>query len=229
MLSQDEITAQEKLLAAHRRTLAMLLQQYALLGGAAHAPPGLLNSIEEARINIARIKMALRDADVQVDDEANDEIPPTTEPSTLPAATATTTFRQPNWKVSGNVSKVAGDQRNINTSGGDYAEGTIDKRRGIFWDRAHIPLIVLIVIVLLFAIASIITAGASVRGFKETLQSIGVLPSPSPTAIPTSTILSAMPGELVISDILVYSRGNGNYEIDFRVENRGNTEIGIRP
>jgi len=30
------------------------------------------------------------------------------------------------------VSQVFGTQRNVNTGGGDYAEGDIDKRRGIF-------------------------------------------------------------------------------------------------
>ena len=56
----DDITSLQELLAAQRRTLAVLLRQLATLG-ADHAPPGVHNGINEARAEIARLKAALRD------------------------------------------------------------------------------------------------------------------------------------------------------------------------
>src|SRR6266508_5889820 len=75
-LDPDTITQQLALLAAHRRTLAHLLQQAAQFGGEVFAPPQTANGIAEARANIARIKAGLREGGVQVDDDPNDEAPP---------------------------------------------------------------------------------------------------------------------------------------------------------
>src|SRR6266511_4381853 len=74
-LDPDTITQQLALLAAHRRTLAHLLQQAAQFGGEVFAPPQTANGIAEARANIARIKAGLREGGVQVEDEPNDEAP----------------------------------------------------------------------------------------------------------------------------------------------------------
>jgi DNA polymerase III delta prime subunit len=75
-LDQDTISAQLDLLAAHRRTLAVLLQQQALLGGRAYATPGIINGIAEAQSSIQRIKEQLRANGVPVEDEPNDDVQP---------------------------------------------------------------------------------------------------------------------------------------------------------
>jgi hypothetical protein len=71
MTDADHITSLQDLLAAQRRTLAVLLRQLANLG-ADHAPPGVHNGIAEARSEIARLKIALRDAGVEVEDQVSD-------------------------------------------------------------------------------------------------------------------------------------------------------------
>jgi molecular chaperone DnaK len=71
-MNQEEIDAQQNLLATHRRTLSVLLQQQAQ-HTLAYAPPGTINSIMEARDNIRRIKEMLRDWGVAVQDHPNDE------------------------------------------------------------------------------------------------------------------------------------------------------------
>jgi hypothetical protein len=71
MLSDDEITGQQQLLAAHRRTLAVYLQQQAEIGRA-YSPPSLINGIAEARINIRHIKQRLHDAGVATADHPDD-------------------------------------------------------------------------------------------------------------------------------------------------------------
>jgi hypothetical protein len=71
MLSDDEITGQQQLLAAHRRTLAIYLQQQAEIGRA-YSPPSLVNGIAEARASIRQIKQRLRDAGVAVADHPDD-------------------------------------------------------------------------------------------------------------------------------------------------------------
>ena len=48
MLSHDDITQQRALLAAHRKTLAVLLAQQAMHGDA-YAPPSVLTGIDDAR------------------------------------------------------------------------------------------------------------------------------------------------------------------------------------
>jgi hypothetical protein len=86
MLNQDTINAQLDLLAAHRRTLAHLVQQAAQYGGEVFAPPQTANGIAETRVEIARIKATLRDGGVEVEDEPNDEARPQVEPGQLPRA-----------------------------------------------------------------------------------------------------------------------------------------------
>ena len=129
---QETILQQQELLAAHRRTLAALLQQLALLGGVAYVSPGTLNGIKESRAGIARIKAILRESGVQVADEPNDEAPPQIEPVQVQRASGDTVNGD---KVAGD--KVLGDKRVVNTAGGDYAEGDIDKRQGTFIREQH--------------------------------------------------------------------------------------------
>ncbi len=68
---QEDIEVQRELLAAHRRTLSIYLRQLAS-SGFVHAPPTVLNGIQEARGNIARIKTVLRDWGVEVEDLPDD-------------------------------------------------------------------------------------------------------------------------------------------------------------
>jgi len=120
-LDQEAITQQLALLAAHRRTLAHLLQQAAQFGGEVFAPPQTANGIAEARQQLRRIKAVLRKNGVQVDDDPNDKAPRRRKSAQPPLAGDV---------VSGD--KVTGDKRSITTEGGDYAEGNIDKRQGVF-------------------------------------------------------------------------------------------------
>src|SRR6266508_2125980 len=76
MPTADDIAQQQALLAAHRRTLAALLQQLALLS-AAQAPPSVLNGIVDARASIAHCKAALHSWGVAVEDHPDDESPDT--------------------------------------------------------------------------------------------------------------------------------------------------------
>ena len=71
MPSADDIKRQQTLLAAYRRTLAILLEQRAA-HGAAYAPPATVGGIIEARGQIARIKGVLRSWGVATDDDPND-------------------------------------------------------------------------------------------------------------------------------------------------------------
>jgi NACHT domain len=75
MLHQEAVDQQLILFVQYRRTLAHLLQQAALYGGAPFAPPQTANGIAEARAQIARIKAVLREGGVKVEDEPNDEAP----------------------------------------------------------------------------------------------------------------------------------------------------------
>jgi hypothetical protein len=79
MPNQDDIAAQEALLAAHRQTLAVLLVQQAKMG-AAYAPPALANGMAEARAAIARIKAALRRWGAVVEDLPDDTEAPSDGP-----------------------------------------------------------------------------------------------------------------------------------------------------
>lgn len=110
MLDQETIAQQLNLLAAHRRTLAHLLQQAAQYGGEVFAPPQTANGIAEARADIQRIKAILREDGVTVEDEPGDIGP--LAPESIPPP------------------QVA-HQRNINTGGGDYVEGN-QSQQGVF-------------------------------------------------------------------------------------------------
>lgn len=74
MPSQEDIEAQRELLATHRRTLSVYLRQLASTG-ITHAPPALMNGIQDARGNIARIKRVLHSWGVEVADHPDDEAP----------------------------------------------------------------------------------------------------------------------------------------------------------
>ncbi len=84
-LDQEIINAQLDLLAVHRRTLAHLLQQAAQYGGEVFAPPQTANGIAQARAEIERIKAALREGGVPVEDERNEKTPPATPPAAAEA------------------------------------------------------------------------------------------------------------------------------------------------
>jgi hypothetical protein len=73
LLPADEVAEQQRLLETYRRTLAIYLRQRAELGGDAYSPPAVLNGIDEARHNIARIKALLCDSRIDVDDDPDDE------------------------------------------------------------------------------------------------------------------------------------------------------------
>lgn len=70
-LSADEIRSQQSLLTTYRQTLSHYLSQRATMG-AAYAPPAVMNGIDKARGNIARIKTALSQAGVTVEDHPDD-------------------------------------------------------------------------------------------------------------------------------------------------------------
>lgn len=74
-LDQETIEQQQKLLTAHRRTLAVLLQQYAT-HGAAFAPPAVPIQIADARKAIKDIKAYLHKNGVPVEDEPDDDVQP---------------------------------------------------------------------------------------------------------------------------------------------------------
>lgn len=124
----DDIAQQQALLTRHRQTLAHLLQQAAAHGGEVFAPPPTANGIAEARTNIRHIKAHLRVHGVVVEDAPHDDQPPYVE--SVPRQSAGGDVVRGD-KVAGD--KVLGDKRTVDTGGGDYAEGNIDKRSGIFY------------------------------------------------------------------------------------------------
>jgi hypothetical protein len=73
MLTPEETARLQHLLATHRKTLSIYVEQQAKLGST-YAPPGVQNGIDEAREEIRRIKTLLRDANVEVTDYLNDEL-----------------------------------------------------------------------------------------------------------------------------------------------------------
>src|SRR5215207_3264556 len=79
-LDPEARSQQLTLLATHRRTLAHLVAQAAQYGGEVFAPPQTANGIAEARAEIQRMKVALREGGVVVLDEPNDQRPPQFEP-----------------------------------------------------------------------------------------------------------------------------------------------------
>lgn len=102
-------------LATHRATLAIVLQQRANLG-ADHAPPGVHHAIADARAAIARLKAALRDAGVTVEDQSGDLAEPDEEAS--PGATRP--GAQGRVDVSG---QVTGNAVGINYGSVSYHDG----------------------------------------------------------------------------------------------------------
>src|SRR5690349_16965977 len=87
-------------LAAHRRTLAVYLQQLANLGSD-YAPPGVHNGAAEARAAIAQLKADLRAAGAAVEDEPSDDAPPPSEASAPPRG-----IRQTIEGGSGNIQAI---------------------------------------------------------------------------------------------------------------------------
>lgn len=71
MPSQEDIDAQLRLLAVHRRTLAHLLEQHAT-HTAPYVPPAIVSSIGEARESIQQIKYTLRAWNIPIDDLPDD-------------------------------------------------------------------------------------------------------------------------------------------------------------
>ena len=74
MTTAEDIQSQEKRLHLYRRTLSNSLEQMAMLGSA-HAPPGLVHTISEARDNILHIKSVLRGWGVEVENHPDDDGP----------------------------------------------------------------------------------------------------------------------------------------------------------
>jgi WD40 repeat protein len=72
MSTEDEIVAQQVLLATYRQTLAHYLRQQAMQGEA-FALPVVSSGIREARENISRIKRLLRTWGAEVEDHPDDE------------------------------------------------------------------------------------------------------------------------------------------------------------
>jgi tetratricopeptide (TPR) repeat protein len=142
-LDQETVTQRLAILATHRRTLAHLLQQAAQYGGEVFAPPQTANGIVDARTEIGRIKEALREGGLAVEDELGDDAPPQNEPA-QPHQLGDDQFGARHLQgfineVSGSVSQNFGEQTNVNTGGGDYAEGNIDKRQAeIFVENSAI-------------------------------------------------------------------------------------------
>lgn len=122
MPTQEDIQNQLELLSVHRHTLSHLLRQEAL-HGSEYTPPSVQHGIFEARDSIRRIKAVLRSWSVAIDDSPYDEVGAQVTPSDPlkdDKSTNTTSGR------------IIVSNRSINTGGGDYAEGSIDKRQGVF-------------------------------------------------------------------------------------------------
>jgi hypothetical protein len=71
-VSAIDINAQQELLEAHRRTLAIYLKRLARLGEV-HAPPEVFHGIRDARREIGRVKQTLRGEGVTIEDQPDDE------------------------------------------------------------------------------------------------------------------------------------------------------------
>src|SRR5262245_12774749 len=83
MSTQEEIDEQQRLLATHRGTLAILLRQRAQ-HTSAHVPPVTEHGIHEAREGIKRIKQTLREWGVPVEEHPDDEGPLTIQSTLTP-------------------------------------------------------------------------------------------------------------------------------------------------
>jgi len=224
MLSHDDITQQRALLAAHRKTLAVLLAQQAMHGDA-YAPPSVLTGIDDARAAIERIEAMLREHNVEVDDVPDDDVPmhPQVDRAQLDASNDQTRSIGADNEPAINGDRIGGDNVGSDKVGGDKVGGDvvhgpkvagdyvgrdkIDNRRGLFWDQARLPLLV----VLLIVVTAIIIAVANLREFKGTLQDIDILPldpTPAPTAEPLLFPIE-QPGEtLIVIAAFHYTAGN---------------------
>jgi nucleoside phosphorylase len=87
MPTDEAIAQQQRLLATHRRTLAILLDQQAQ-HTPAYAPPSIAHGIAEARAQILRIKAALRGWGQPAEDEPNDAPADSARPTATPAPRA---------------------------------------------------------------------------------------------------------------------------------------------
>ena len=76
MPNQEDIAQQQELLAAYRRTLAQYLKQQALISEL-FTPPAIAHGIEDARVNIRRVKGNLAAWGVPVEDLPDDQEPAT--------------------------------------------------------------------------------------------------------------------------------------------------------
>jgi WD40 repeat protein len=116
MPSSEDINSQRELLAAHRRTLAHLKKQLAI-HGIAHAPPALLNGLDEARANIRRCKEILDSWNAsydEQDDEGLDNV------RSFPVQAVCTLFASSNSQA--RFPKLAGNINNtFNFAGGHFA------------------------------------------------------------------------------------------------------------
>src|SRR5262245_8553318 len=97
LLPADEVAEQQRLLETYRHTLAIYLRQQGEFGGVAYCPPAVLNGIDEARQNIARIKALLQDAQIDVDDDPDDEAPAGWVPNRREHNVARSPGRMPRW------------------------------------------------------------------------------------------------------------------------------------
>src|SRR6266508_5472612 len=125
MLDQETIAQQLDLLAAHRRMLAYLLQQAAQYGGEVFAPVQTANRIAEARGEIRRIKVALREGGVTVEDEWNDE--------GMPVEAV-----RPQQAGGSQISINTGGGNYVDSGGGDVAGRDIDKRQGAVFVEGNV-------------------------------------------------------------------------------------------
>src|SRR5688572_3458687 len=141
MPDAETMVYQQELLATYRRSLAHLLQQAAEYGGEAFAPPQVANGIVDARAHIRQIKTTLRECNVSVEDDPNDE-PPHLGSVSSPRAGGTQINAQGSpgsiGHVPGSTSQSFDEQYSIytgggiytSTDGGDYAGRDLDKRQG---------------------------------------------------------------------------------------------------
>jgi DNA-binding response OmpR family regulator len=72
MPTREDIADQQKLLAIHRRTLAVYLSQEAAMGSV-HVPPSIVNGISQARASIQHIKENLQEWGAAVEDHPDDK------------------------------------------------------------------------------------------------------------------------------------------------------------
>jgi len=133
MASQEDINHQQTLLRTYRRNLAHLARQAASFGGEGAAPVHIVNSLDDARTNIRRIKGILRGWGVKVADGADEgsaeaeagqstsEVPVKSSGSTsAEAAAAPAVARDPAFKYDVFISYSHADE--------DWVEHTLLKR-----------------------------------------------------------------------------------------------------